>query len=101
MSMTHFVTYQKSAPTAGTRKPVLVSDASDMQFGTKFLCQFTVTVFWYGFSAPICGICVMDIRSSNISVCKTMSLTANQQSCTSSHAFNSISFLQAELTLTV
>jgi len=34
-------TYRKSAPKAGTGKPVLVFDASDMQFGTSFL------VIWY------------------------------------------------------
>jgi len=34
-------TYQQLAPKTGTRKPVPVSDAYDMQFGTEF--------FWYHF----------------------------------------------------
>jgi len=34
--------YHKSAPNTSTRKPVPVSGASDMQFGTEF--------FWYQFS---------------------------------------------------
>jgi len=50
----------------GTRKPVLVSGASDMHFTELFWYQFLVknkacsifvsvysTIFWYGFSAPI------------------------------------------------
>jgi len=49
----------------------MVSDASHMQFATKFFwCQFLMTnrtcsifmpVFWYGFSASISGMCVIGI----------------------------------------
>jgi len=53
----------------GTRKPVPVSDVSDVQFGTEYfwyqflvsngtcciLMPFMVPAFWYEFSAPISG----------------------------------------------
>ena len=62
----------------GSRKPILVSDAYDMQFGTEFVWyHFLVTTkeiicfhaglwyssFLYGFTAPIFGTCLMGISS--------------------------------------
>ena len=59
--------HQKSAPITGTRKPVPISHASDIQFGTNFFryqflvinktMLYFVPDLWYGFS----GMCVMGI----------------------------------------
>ena len=73
MPMTHLL---EIGAKTGTRKPVPISDASDMLFGIEFFCYqilltnrtcsifvpvYMVPVFWYGFTAPISGMYVMDI----------------------------------------